>query len=928
MAAIVAALVAACVLFGPAWADAADELRVAQKAMRGGRYGEAEQALARVRKVGRRAQLLKTKLYLWTGRYQLAIREAKRGQALGKKAKRQIAPWHADALVRTGKLDEAVSLLRTLESDDKAHRAHLVLGALLIRQGKRQEADGPLNLLVSAYNSDAIGADDPEGLTLVARAVYLLRAYQNANQAFDEAERAGGKKRVETLLARAELFLDKYNPARAGEVAREALALAPTDPRSLILMARVKLEQSLDFRAAEELIEKALKVDPHLAEAHFVRAGLALRTMDLEGADKALDTGLAMDPNNLELLSMKAATRFLADDKPGFARFEQRILGLNPQYSTLYSIVGTFANWEHRYDDIVVMMKKAVALDDDDAKAYAQLGMNLIRAGREKEGLEALNKAWRRDKFNVRVFNLLNLYEEKIAKEYVTVEGTTFRIRYNKIEKPVLERYVPSMLKRAWSSMVKRYGFTPQTPVGIELYADSESFSIRTSGLPNVGIQGVCFGKTLAALSPGAGQFNWGMILWHELAHVFHIQRSKSHVPRWFTEGLAEYETIIERPEWQREEHLALFEGLRQGKVPKVASFNRAFTHVDDPRDITMAYFAASQISVFMAKEFGFERVASMLSEWASGARTEAAVKASLGVDADELDRRYRVWLKKQLQRYDQQFVPDIRPPRSLEKAKAAVAKNPEDAFTLMKLALAFLQEGKKREAMATLSLASQKDPKEPNVRYLKLTFAVREEDPKEAKKLVAGLIKDGHDGYAVRMKAGDIAEREKDVAGMKRHYNRAYQLDPSQAEPVQALYDVAHKDGDKAGELWALRELSRLEQHDRQVWLLLLKRLIEVGRWEEAVKVGASAVYIDVMNPEMHRLYARALARTGRHISAIFELNSALKARPEPKAAAKIYGMLADGYTALKRPKMAAEAKRYAEEVLATAPREGSRGS
>ena len=63
------------------------------------------------------------------------------------------------------------------------------------------------------------------------------------------------------------------------------------------------------------------------------------------------------------------------------------------------------------------------------------------------------------------------------------------------------------------------------------------------------------------------------MILWHELAHVFHIQMSKNRVPRWFTEGLAEYETIIVRPEWQREEHLALYHGLREGKVPKVASF-------------------------------------------------------------------------------------------------------------------------------------------------------------------------------------------------------------------------------------------------------------------------------------------------------------------------------------------------------------------
>ena len=63
----------------------------------------------------------------------------------------------------------------------------------------------------------------------------------------------------------------------------------------------------------------------------------------------------------------------------------------------------------------------------------------------------------------------------------------------------------------------------------------------------------------IAAMSPAAATFNWGNVLWHELGHVFAIQLSKNHVPRWFTEGLSEYETIVRRPEWQREEDPALF---------------------------------------------------------------------------------------------------------------------------------------------------------------------------------------------------------------------------------------------------------------------------------------------------------------------------------------------------------------------------------
>src|SRR5262249_55537654 len=161
-----------------------------------------------------------------------------------------------------------------------------------------------------------------------------------------------------------------------------------------------------------------------------------------------------------------------------------------------------------------------------DAKAYATLGLNLIRGGDDAAGVDALKKAWAKDNRNVRVKNTLDLFD-KIAVQYVTADGTPFRVRYDKDEKAILERYVPRMLEEAWGSMVKRYGFTPKTPVQIELYSDEEHFSVRTSGLPHVGIQGVCFGQTLAAMSPGAAPFNWGNVLWHELGHVFAIQLSK-----------------------------------------------------------------------------------------------------------------------------------------------------------------------------------------------------------------------------------------------------------------------------------------------------------------------------------------------------------------------------------------------------------------
>ncbi len=867
------------------------------------------------------ALLAKARLQMLTGRYAEAAKTASRALSLGKKPKLEAAPIVAEALAAQGKVKEAIEAVKDVADEDGAHRARLVLGELLIRTGKRGDASIPLHKIAEAYNDDTINDQDPAGLAIVARAAHLLRVPKDANDAFNEALAAGGKKNVETLLWHGELFLDKYDPGNAGKSIIDALKLAPKDPRVHIAMARIKLESSMDFSAAESEVKEALEINPNFVAAYAIRVGLALRTMDIAAADAAVAKGLAIDPTDLEMLSMKAATRYLADDLPGYEAVKKQVLGLNPQYSTFFQIVSEYAEWEHRYDDIVKMMEEAITIDAQDMKAYSTLGLNRIRLGDDKGGLDALQKSWKKDAFNVRALNTLRLFEKTIPRDYVTTDGARFRIRYHKSEKQVLERYVPRMLDQAWDSMVKRYGFTPKTPVSIELYADSEDFSIRTSGLPNVGIQGVCFGQSLAALSPSAGPFNWGNVVWHELGHVFAIQQSKNHVPRWFTEGLSEYETIIARPEWRREEEPALFAGLNGGRIPPLDGFNRAFTHVDSVADVTMAYYAASQLVVFMAETYGFDKVVTMLPRWGRGERTPEVVKGALGISHEEVDKQFRAWLKTRLARYEKQYVPDLHAP-PLAEARKALRADPKSPKKLVQLALALLAEGKNADGLAVLDEALVTDPKNADANYMRLRIAMDQKKLDDAGKIIDKMISYGHDGYTLRIKAADIADARKDRVRAREHMEAANKFDPSQAEPLQAIYDMAHRLGDKTAELDALRRLSMVDQHDRRVWVRMLELLVARGSYEEAVKVGESALYVDVMNPRVHRLYAKALAHTGKQVSAIFELNSAILAETETGGKAELYEALAKGYDKLKEPEMAKQARDYAKLVTPKEPK------
>ena len=821
------------------------------------------------------------------------------------------ALYTARAQQSQGRVADAERTLRAAPALNASYALQLELGSVLLREGRRADAEPVLMAIVRAYDDDLIKDDDGVGMTIYARAAHLLRSTKDANNGYNAAEQSLPGD-TQLLLYRAELYLEKYDPGHAEEVLDEILSKAPSEPEALLLLARVKLAQALDFDEAERLARLALSVNPKAGTAYAILVGISLRDNELERASQQLTEGSSLDPGNLELLSLRVAERFLADDPAGVEAAKKAVFALNPQYSRLYSIVAEFADWEHRYDEIVRMMREAVAIDNTDGVAYGELGLNLIRSGDDAGGVAALQRAFALDPYNVRVFNTLRLYEKTIAQDYVTVQHPPFRIRYRKDERAILERYVPALLDEAWAKMTKAYDFTPQTPIGVELYAERQNFGIRTGGLPETPIQGVCFGRTLAAMSPKHESFNLGMTLWHELSHVFHIQLSKSHVPRLFTEGLAEYETIIVRPEWAREQDPDLYQALRAGRLPAVANMTRAFTRAEELNDVATAYYASSQIMSSWATEYGMTKLSQMLRQWGAGRRTPAVLRDVLGKAPEQLDSEFRAFLERRLSRYATQFVPVTRG-GSIALAQAAVERSPDSAATHTALARALLRRGHGDRAKTALTRALALDPKLADARFLDAQLAAHEE-PVRAISALQKLIADGKDGYAVEMLLAQTLGAN-DEAGARRALVAATQLDPSQASPYYTLADLAEKSSDSAGELAALRALAALEQHEPKVYQRLLRKLNETGAYEEAAKVGEAAIFADVSGMTTHLLFAEALAKTGKLERAQFELESATLCEGTPEEVADAHAQLAElhlanGKRALAKKEAAAARK------------------
>lgn len=880
------------------YADAERELEAAvQRGLSGSARLEALRAVAEVRLLtGRPAEAVDV----------LATDEGVEGVAL-----------RVAALRALGRIEEALSLAADRSTAPGLDRQRLALlrGDVLIEWGRRSEALEPL--LFAAEQAPVLAGqhkkDAAVAWTRGGRAAHLMRQVELANELYNRAEIAGGSS-LELLLARFELYLGTHDVAHAEEVLSEASRSHPHHPEVLYAEARLHLEAALDFAHAEELCARILKINPESSDARFLLAGGALRDFDFEKAESYIQAALALNPRDLRALSMRAGVRFLAEDPEGFEEVVEHVLSLSPGYTQLFSTVGQFAEWEHRYPDIEKLMRRAARLDPKDAEVRTLLGLTLVRAGSDPAGLVELRRAYELDPFNVRVVNTLNLYEKTIPRDYKEFTQGPFRFRFPRAESALLERYVPQLLERAHQEMVSRYGFTPLSPIGIEIYATEDAFAVRTSGLPQTPIAGVCFGRKLATVSPVGSPGNLGMTLWHELGHVFHIGLSDYRVPRWLTEGMAEWETAHLGVGWSRELDRELVQTLEAKALPPLRHMSRAFTQARFHQDVASAYYASGLISEWLVETRGEQAPVSVLRELGRHRLTDEVVPEVLGESWSQLDAKFHGWLAKRLDRFTDQFIPAL-VRSSLDEAEAALRAAPDDGARKGNYAHALLAEGKVDDALSVLTTVKAYDGQ---AHYLLARIALAQGKLARAAQLLGEMIQRGDDGYEVRIVLARSLLAQKNEGDAEAQLKKARAFDPQAEEPLALLAALYRKRTDTASEIDVLRSWAPLAEHEGFIHHRLITLLHQEEEFAEAARIAEWSVWADLASVDAHRLAALSWSRSGQRARADFEWESALLCPGTAAEFRKLEQTWAEELTRLgQRGRVSEMQKRVAEAIL-----------
>ncbi len=480
-----------------------------------------------------------------------------------------------------------------------------------------------------------------------AEALWRAHDYKGANDTF-KALVAANPKNAEYRTRWGRLLLERFNQTDSADLFNEALEIKPDYAPALLGLAMVA-NQTFDSRALS-YTQKALENDHNYVEAHVFLARLQLEDNDEKAAAIEAESALAIKPDDLDAMAVLATLDILADKKS--SPWIDKIFAKNPNYGEAWNTIAYFLVLNRRYEEAIVDYRKAVTLTPNLDEARSELGINLMRLGREGEARQQLETALNNGYKNKATTNTLKLMDS--YNRFATFETSNTILRLDKKEADVMRPYFEAEMKRAIATYDKKYQMHLPAPVQVEVFPNHEDFAVRTMGMPGLGALGVTFGEVVAMDSPTGrkpGDFHWASTLWHEMSHVYTITATNHRIPRWFTEGIAVHEETAINADWGDRVNPDVIKAIKEKKLLPVAQIDRGFIHPSYPNQVIVSYYQAGKICDFISAKWGESKILDMVHDFAVTQPTEDVIKKELHLEPAEFDKQFLAWLEPQVKK-------------------------------------------------------------------------------------------------------------------------------------------------------------------------------------------------------------------------------------------------------------------------------------
>jgi tetratricopeptide (TPR) repeat protein len=645
-------------------------------------------------------------------------------------------------------------------------------------------------LAVALLFSGALGAQTLQD----AEALHRAGRYFDANELYKKLE-PQHQKDPSFKVKWGRLYLDSDQPGDADALFKEALELKADDADAMLGVA---LAQASGFDPhATEMAHKALEINPKLVEAQELLARLALEDNDVPRATDEAKKAIEIDAKSAGGRAILATIDLLAD----------RPTEWDPKTSRGYLLIGHFFILNRRYEEGIGYLRKAIEIEPQLHRARSELGINLMRLGRNDEAFKELEYCFNHQFKSTATSNTLKLMDS--YKNFVTFTTDRTILKMNKKEADLLRPYFEAEMLRCIETYEKKYKMKLDKPVQVEVYPDHEDFAVRTLGMPGLGALGVTFGYSIAMDSPSGrkpGNFHWGSTLWHEMSHVFTLTATGHRVPRWFTEGMAVHEETAVSPDWGDRLSPDVIMAIKGKKLLPIASLDRGFVHPTAPAQVIISYFQAGRIIDYINDKWGWDTLLAMLKDFGAGTDTATVVRKNLKIEPEEFDKRFIAFIEADTKNVVDHFDDWKKRVGNVVKSSAAKDWNSvieegtairdfypdyvEEHSLYEELAQAYTAKGDKPAAMAQLEAYAKiggRSPETLKTLAKMLDEAGRKKDAAlalEKLNVIYPMDPDAH-----RMLGGLLLDQH-NLKGAIREYGAVVARNP--LDPAQAHYDLA----------------------------------------------------------------------------------------------------------------------------------------
>lgn len=465
------------------------------------------------------------------------------------------------------------------------------------------------------------------------------------DRVFENVKKADPNLR-ETYLATGELALEKHDFALAAKTFQEGLKKRSDDPDLQCGLARAYLAS--EPALAQTALEAALKTNTNHIPSLLL---LADRAIDAEAYDEAqslLTQVLGINPSHPEAWTYRAVLARLQNQPEREREARTAATRTWPGSPRVPHLFGRKLSQDYRFAEGAVLQREALKLDPKMLPAKAQLAQDLLRLGEDDEGWRLAREVHDQDGYDVTALNLVTL-RDTMAK-YATVTNAHFIVHLTPKEATLYGARVLELLETARARIGPKYGFTPERPVRVEMFADQKDFAVRTFGMPeNHGFLGVCFGPVITANSPASrpGQaFNWEAMLWHEFCHVITLQLTRNKMPRWLSEGISVYEERQASPAWGERIGARYREMMLGDELTPVGKLSSAFMSPPSAVHLQFAYYECSLVVEFIVERFGFEKLTAILRDLGEGTAINDAL-ARATVPLPQLEKEFTAFARQ-----------------------------------------------------------------------------------------------------------------------------------------------------------------------------------------------------------------------------------------------------------------------------------------